>query len=46
MATVITVWKDFIAHAYGSESNKRLCLVFDGIDEALQGEIAEIVDLL
>lgn len=46
MATIDTVWKDFIVHEFGPKSSGWLYLIFDGIDEAARQDIVEFVSLL
>jgi hypothetical protein len=46
MATIGSVWRDFMLSEYASSSNRRLFLVFDGIDEASTDDIKEFVELL
>jgi hypothetical protein len=45
-ATIGSIWYDFIASRFGPNSNMRLCLVLDGVDEAIQDGIKEFVGLL
>jgi hypothetical protein len=46
MATIDTVWKDFIVPEYGPQSSGRLYLIFDGVDEAAREDIKEFISLL
>jgi hypothetical protein len=46
MATIGSVWKDFIMAEYGPKHSGRLFLVFDGIDEAARDDIKDFIGLL
>ncbi|KAH7074344.1 hypothetical protein BKA63DRAFT_312072 [Paraphoma chrysanthemicola] len=44
--TLASIWYDFFASKFDRDSIGKTCLVFDGIDEALQDDVAELVSLL
>ncbi|KAJ9647100.1 hypothetical protein H2199_002086 [Coniosporium tulheliwenetii] len=46
MATIATVWADFIVSEFGAQSRAQLYLIFDGIDEAARDDIKEFIELL
>jgi hypothetical protein len=44
--TLASIWYDFFASNFDGDSLGKACLVFDGIDEALQEDLAELISLL
>ncbi|KAH7087293.1 hypothetical protein FB567DRAFT_591977 [Paraphoma chrysanthemicola] len=44
--TYASIWDDFFASDFDKDSVEKACLVFDGIDEAVQEDVAELVSLL
>ncbi len=44
--TLASIWYDFFASKFDRDSVEKACLVFDGIDEAVQEDVAELVSLL
>ncbi|KAF2397384.1 hypothetical protein EJ06DRAFT_550928 [Trichodelitschia bisporula] len=46
MATISSVWNDYIVSAFGPSSPCNLTLVFDGIDEAVHEDTRRFLDLL
>jgi hypothetical protein len=45
-ATILSLWYDFISPKFEFGSNHRLCLVLDGVDEAIQDDIQKFVNAL
>jgi hypothetical protein len=44
--TIASIWYEFFASKFDKESVEEACLVFDGIDEAVPKDVAELVSLL
>lgn len=45
-ATLASIWYDFFLSKFDSDSGEKACLIFDGIDEAMQEDMAELTRLL